>query len=102
MSKIHSCALLALAENRFLNTFKVLKLNAAIACNAFEHRVKKLFSQPALQSIDCRFDVDAHDEAGTCALSISTEEGNEEMIKLLLEYGAAPDMAHPYMEEDEE
>lgn len=24
------------------------------------------------------------------------------MINLLLEYGADPDMAHPYMEEDEE
>ena len=52
--------------------------------------------------LDCGFDVDAHDEAGTCALSIATEEDNEEMIKLLLEYGADPDMAHPYMEEDEE
>ena len=52
--------------------------------------------------LDCGFDVDAHDEAGTCALSIATEEDNQEMIKLLLEYGADPDMAHPYMEEDEE
>ena len=56
MSKIHSCALLALAENRFLNTFKVLKLNTVIACNAFEHGVKKLFSHLTLQSIDCRND----------------------------------------------
>ena len=47
--------------------------------------------------LDCGFDVDAHDEAGTCALSIATEEGNDEMIKLLLEYGADPDV-----EEDEE
>ena len=52
--------------------------------------------------LDCGFDVDAHDEAGTCALSIATEEDNQQMINLLLEYGADPDMAHPYMEEDEE
>ena len=56
MGKIHSCAFLTLAENRLLNTFKVLKLNTVIACYAFEHGVKKLFSQLAFQSIDCRND----------------------------------------------
>ena len=35
-------------------------------------------------------------------MSIATEEDNQQMINLLLEYGADPDMAHPYMEDDEE
>lgn len=52
--------------------------------------------------LDCGFDVDAHDEEGNCALSMATEAEDEEMIKLLLEYGADPDMAHPYGEDDED
>lgn len=44
--------------------------------------------------LDCGFDVDAHDEAETCALSIATEEDNQQMINLLLEYVANPDMEY--------
>lgn len=56
MGKIDFCPLLSLTEYRFFNTLKILKLNAIVTSNAFEQGMKKLCSEPALQTVDCRND----------------------------------------------
>ena len=51
MCKIHLRAFLHLAENRFLYSLKVLKLNTIITCYAFKQSRKMLFAQFSFQTI---------------------------------------------------